>query len=323
MRLVFDAKYRITTNLNYVKQYGSPGPPQDAIDSLHRYRDAILEETGSHGPRSERLKKTVVEGVALFPYADLENQFRSSAFWVKLERGGIGAIPFLPRETRYLEEWLRNALERGGWSTAERAISYESLEQVRAWQQAEKEGVLIAALKRDAQKQLKSIKLTRRYYTPLVGDGRQQFLARWVAFYSPAAAITHRAAVENIELQQQQVVYELGEMEKLKKPIEDRGPDGLSKRFSQICWTSRLGIDMANELREVFLDTSAEWRLYEQLRIAGVDFSLMPDARTWFVMQRARVRYEKAAGFLIRRKGVRDEYRSHLTEVVERFVSQA
>src|SRR5687768_5320979 len=184
MRLVFDAKYRIVTDANYVKQYGSPGPPQDAIDSLHRYRDAILDETGSVGPRSSRLKRTVVEGVALFPYADVENTYRSSHLWRTLKNVGIGAIPFLPRETRYVEEWLRDVLQRGGWSTAEEAIPYQSVEQLHTWNQAEKEPVLIAVLRREGHEQLESIKVNRRYHTPLAGDGRKQFLARWLAIYS-------------------------------------------------------------------------------------------------------------------------------------------
>ena len=337
MRLVFDAKYRIKTDENYVKQFGSPGPPQEAIDSLHRYRDSIIEETGSDGPRSDRFKHSVVEGVALFPYADAEDQFRGSYLWQRLEDVGIGALPFLPRETRYLEEWLYAALERGGWSTAERTIPYLSLEQLRAWQQVEKELTLIAVLKPNAE-DLEWITLNRRYHTPLVADGRQQCLARWVAIYSPATvrttpAITHRAAVENIELQNRQVVYELGEVEQLKKPLEDSGPNEFSKRFSKNRWTSRLGIEMASELREVFLATTAEWRLYEQLRLARIDFTLAPGSarlqdqndpggRTWFVRKRVRVQYRNAAGFLIRRKGMRDEFRSHVAEVVERLASQ-
>ena len=337
MRLVFDAKYRIETDVKYVQKNGGPGPPQTAIDSLHRYRDSLLDETDSLGPRSERFKHTVVEAVALFPHADVENTYRSSHYWRTLKDVGIGAIPFLPRETRYLEEWLREALQRGGWSTAEETIPYPSVEQLHTWQQAEKEPVLIAVLRGDVQAQLEWIKANRRYSTRLVSNGHKQSLARWIAIYSPEsirtpAAITHLAAVENIEVVKRQIIYELGEVSELN-PIEDKGPKSLTQRFAKDGWTSRLGTILAKELREVFLATSAEWRLYERLRISRVDFTLIPSrvrladqddhgVRTWFVHKRVRVQYRDAAGFLIRRKGFQDEYRSHLAEVVDRLTSQ-
>ena len=71
---------------------------------------------------------------------------------------------------------------------------------------------------------------------------------------------------------------------------------------------------------------------YEQLRVANAEFTLKPGAakphndsdpqgRTWFIGNNVRVLYRGAAGFLIRRTGVPDEYRSDLHEVVERFIS--
>jgi hypothetical protein len=354
MRIVIDAKYRINYDPRYVKQFGSPGPPQDTIDALHRYRDAILEETGAEGPRSERYKRSVVEAAALFPYVDVHDEFHKSGFWTALERVGIGAIPFLPRETRYLEEWLRKILQQGGWSTAERTIPYPSLEQLRVWREAEKESVLVGVLRKKAQEHLEWIKSAHCYYTALTPTQRRQLISRWVAIYSPAStrspgAVTHWARVENIETMkreaidtpwlpqhnrdEEQVVYTLGELQQLPTPIQNRGPGGIGKRFSRNRWTSRLGILRAMELRELFLETTAEWRLYEQLRHSNIDFTLAPGSaklqdegnprgRTWFVGKHHRVQYRGAAGFLIRRKGLPEQYRSDLEEVVNILSSQ-
>lgn len=351
MRIVIDAKYRINNDRSYVKQFGSPGPPQATIDALHRYRDAILEETGAEGPRSERYKRSVVEAAALFPHVDVHDEFRNSGFWTALERVGIGAIPFLPRETRYLEEWLRKILQQGGWSTAERTIPYPSLEQLRVWQEAEKELVLVGVLRVKAKEHLDWIKSAHRYYTALTPSQRRQLISRWVAIYSPASirspgAVTHLARVENIDTVKReaidtpwlpernpdevQVVYTLGELQELPTPIQNRGPGGLGKRFSKNRWTSKLGILRATELRELFLETSAEWRLYEQLRHSGIDFTLTPGpaklqdegdprGRTWFIGKHHRVQYRGAAGFVVCRTGLPDQYRSDLEQVVSIF----
>jgi len=44
--LVLDAKYRLDNSDIYISQYGCAGPPEDALNVLYRYRDALLN-TGS------------------------------------------------------------------------------------------------------------------------------------------------------------------------------------------------------------------------------------------------------------------------------------
>ncbi|MFT5875591.1 MAG: putative component of viral defense system (DUF524 family), partial [Clostridium sp.] len=39
---VFDAKYKIDTSLEYQKSYGGIGPKEEDINTMHRYRDAIV-----------------------------------------------------------------------------------------------------------------------------------------------------------------------------------------------------------------------------------------------------------------------------------------
>lgn len=351
IRLVVDANYQVDPTVNYVKHTGSPDPTTQAIGLLHHYRDTLLHQTGLQGTRTEVLKGTVIEGVALFPYADLEDRFRNTRFWSSLKELGIGAIPFLPREPRYLEEWLRKSLQRAGWSTADRSAWHLPANEMRAWEHAEKESVLIGTLRRNANEHLKWIKSNRRYYMPLIQTEPRQLSSRWVAIYSPESmrttgAITHLAEVESFELSKReeidtpwhahsspnelQVVYQLRQVLQLERPIENRGPKGLSRRFSRNPWTSRLGIMRAVELREVLMETSAEWRLYEHLRAADVEFTLKPSParlpdknnpndRPWFIRQHLRVQYREAAGFLVRRSGLRDEYRSDLEEVVKSF----
>jgi predicted component of viral defense system (DUF524 family) len=94
-RLVLDAKYRLDTSPEYVRRYGAPGPPEDALNGLHRYRDALR----------------VSQAIALFPHcATGQGSFAASRLHRSVERIGIGALPFLPRETGYVAAWLRKVL---------------------------------------------------------------------------------------------------------------------------------------------------------------------------------------------------------------------
>lgn len=102
-RYIVDAKYRLDATAAYVRRYGTPGPPAEALNTLHRYRDAILDREVGRG--------TVVEAVALFPYREPEpGAFAASRHGRVLEEVGVGAVPLLPGATHYLESWLRRIL---------------------------------------------------------------------------------------------------------------------------------------------------------------------------------------------------------------------
>lgn len=103
--IVLDAKYRVDATSDFRSRYGSPGPPIDAINALHRYRDAIV--TDNPGPT-----RPVVRGAALFPLTVEEtDSFESdSHLYASLSRLGIGALPFLPGNTRLAATWLAHLL---------------------------------------------------------------------------------------------------------------------------------------------------------------------------------------------------------------------
>jgi hypothetical protein len=106
MFIVLDAKYRLETSDEYVRTFGGVGPPIDAINTLHRYRDAItlmIEEQG--------LGRPVVKGVALFPLSKSNSeQYTKHQLFQSLEIMGIGGLPFLPGATNLVEEWLFSQL---------------------------------------------------------------------------------------------------------------------------------------------------------------------------------------------------------------------
>lgn len=98
---VLDAKYRRDDTAGYRRRHGAPGPPEDALGDLHRYRDAIVQ-AGASG-----VERPVEAAVALFPYHEPEpGAFARSRLWTSVARIGVGAVPLLPGETGYLERWL-------------------------------------------------------------------------------------------------------------------------------------------------------------------------------------------------------------------------
>ncbi|MCB9745052.1 MAG: DUF2357 domain-containing protein [Alphaproteobacteria bacterium] len=98
-QLILDAKYRLHWKGRHI------GPPQGALNAIHRYRDAMLAQ-GERGAR-----RTVFGGVILFPHPD-EQTFMADATsaWQDFERMGVGAVPLVPGQGVALTRWLTRAL---------------------------------------------------------------------------------------------------------------------------------------------------------------------------------------------------------------------
>lgn len=93
-RIVLDAKYRRDDTAAYRRRHGAAGPPEDALGSLHRYRDAIVE-----APR-------VRTAAALFP-GTADDAFYASRLWTSLDGLGVGAIPLRPGARDALDRFTR------------------------------------------------------------------------------------------------------------------------------------------------------------------------------------------------------------------------
>lgn len=104
---IFDAKYRIQFDRDYVNQYGGPGPTTDDVNTMHRYRDAIAIP---HPMRPEEYKQGVVSGaVVLFPYPN-EDAYRTHKFYKSIGQVEIGGLPFLPNATTLMAEKIGTLL---------------------------------------------------------------------------------------------------------------------------------------------------------------------------------------------------------------------
>lgn len=104
---IFDAKYRIQFDRNYINLYGGPGPTTDDVNTMHRYRDAIAIP---HPMRPQEYKQGVVSGaVVLFPYPH-EEAYRAHKFYKSIHQVEIGGLPFLPNSTALVAEKISELL---------------------------------------------------------------------------------------------------------------------------------------------------------------------------------------------------------------------
>ena len=103
VRAVLDAKYRRDDSAGYRRRHGAAGPPEDALGTLHRYRDAIVGPGGAAG--------VVDLAAALFP-GDDDAAFRSSRLWTSLDALGVGAVPLRPGRTGALRALVERLVER-------------------------------------------------------------------------------------------------------------------------------------------------------------------------------------------------------------------
>ncbi len=116
MTYLFDAKYRIDG-----RQNGVDTPPNDAINQMHRYRDAIY----FNDYEEEALKKEVIGGYILFPGDGETTDVQLSKFYKTISEVNIGAFPLRPKDKHnrlLLEQFIAQLIEEKSHETIAHVI---------------------------------------------------------------------------------------------------------------------------------------------------------------------------------------------------------
>lgn len=116
MTYLFDAKYRIADKVNRVDT-----PPDDAINQMHRYRDAIYYKEYP----SDVLKKEVIGGYILFPGDGEPADVEVAKFYKTIGEVNIGAFPLRPKDERnraLLERFIKELIETKSSTTITKVI---------------------------------------------------------------------------------------------------------------------------------------------------------------------------------------------------------
>lgn len=116
MTYLFDAKYRIDG-----KDKGVDVPPEDAINQMHRYRDAIYYKDYD----ANALKKEVIGGYILFPGDGEPDDVAVSKFYKTIKEVNIGAFLLRPKDVenrKLLENFIDELIHTKSYETIAHVI---------------------------------------------------------------------------------------------------------------------------------------------------------------------------------------------------------
>ena len=326
LTLVVDAKYRVKSDADYIASFDSAGPPEDALNVLHRYRDALLESDASQ--QTPRLKRTVVQAAAMFPYVEATSgAFGGGRLWKSLQTLGVGAIPMLPGHTEYAEAWLRTALSHGGWGLADWAVSHRSSDRAQEWRQAGREPALVISVGDGGV----GVSRDRALRIPVVPGRPEQFDVKVIGLATGGGnswSLGEIVPVVGVRVDAgavgAQITYHLGASRFRAELHADQGRAPVLLPL----WTSRLALDRARRPEELLLRLEAEWRLLEELEALGLDVSLEPmlgdDGQwTWILTpNRDRVRFAGPGGYTVRQPDGSDFVFARLEDVLTHLAAK-
>ena len=174
---VFDAKYKVEMNPDdyYPDKGRKPGPKVADINTMHRYRDAIVAKNGD-------LSENLMFGAyVLFPYPNDEEEYRSHQFYKSIDSVNIGGIPFLPGKTKIAEELLTRLVGESDSSAFERTILPKGIEERLKKVDWSKEEILVGSL--SSLGQWEECFKKKYYYVPVSALYENYHQVEYIAIY--------------------------------------------------------------------------------------------------------------------------------------------
>ncbi|PFZ62901.1 restriction endonuclease [Bacillus wiedmannii] len=257
---IFDAKYRIdfAESSHYKRKYGAPGPMEEDINTMHRYRDALVVE--QEGP----FERTAYGAYVLFPW-NQEEAYENHPFYKSIEKVNIGGFPFLPNATRLVEQFLDHLIEKSPEEIIREGILPRGTKE--EWHSSLEEKVLVGSVKTEIEYETYRKSGLYQMLATQLKSGWQE--AKYIALYAPKkwhgekGGIQYVAKIKNIQMQQnnEYVHFELEPWKKLDHLIR---PVGYGIQTYTITTMSLL--KEVQELPELFMKSKEERILWKTLR---------------------------------------------------------
>lgn len=281
-KYVFDAKYRLNPayeGTSYYQKYRFPGPEEDDINTMHRYRDAIVYLDGT----TQAYERSMYGAYVLFPYPD-EELFRQHQFYKSIELINIGAFPFLPGATSLFEQFLdelildspEKAYERSTRPRGTDRYYQDKLGNKNVLVGSLRTGQLELALKHKFYhvplKNLKDHKvLTQIEYVALC-QSRKQYREKggihWYGLIADWKVVRRKEITERIPRpgteEDLYVRFEVNEWIKREKPIRFGG-----QGIYTLLLATKYMFDRADEISELRLEDEEQLKLWREKRRRG------------------------------------------------------
>lgn len=284
-KYIFDAKYRVNPayeGTSYYDKYKTPGPEEEDINTMHRYRDAIVYADELNG----EYERSMFGAYVLFPYHD-EEQYREHPFYKSIELINVGAFPFLPNATRLVEKFLDEIIMDSPEKAYERSTRPRGTEEYYVNKISGK-NVLVGSLR--TKNQLDQALQHRIYHTPLKNITDHKILTQleFVALYQSLRRfgedgeagiryygriidwkVVQRRQITQIPLTRNNpdelyVVFTIDEWLLREKPIIPGGHG-----IYRVLYTSKYIFDRAHEVAELRLDTEEQLKEWREKRRRG------------------------------------------------------
>lgn len=256
---IFDAKYRVdfaVKDTAYSHSYGLPGPLEEDINTMHRYRD-------SHVARGNGFYERMAVGAyVLFPWTD-EETFQHHRFYNSINDVNIGGLPFLPNATKLVEKFIENLVEKSPEEIhTEGILPVGSLEQ---WEFNKEEKVLIGVV--STQPELDHFRRNKVYSlnTNKLRNGWQY--AHYVGLYinknvqPEEYGVVYIGEISSVEVIKGKVNFHVQFWANLSEPIKPAGYG-----IANYIMSTKEEIEAAKELPELFMKTKEEKTLWRMLR---------------------------------------------------------
>ena len=295
-KYVFDAKYRIEMSPD--GQYypdDKPGPKVDDINTMHRYRDAIVYEN----PESRfTFEKTMFGAYILFPYAD-EEEYQNHRFYKSIETVNIGGLPFLPSATSLVTNLLEELVSDSSESAFERASLPAGIEERLKSVDWNKREVLIGSVTDEYYRNL--FLKNRMYFTQRFDTANLP--VRYVALYEKGKGITWYGEVigwektlrrmlpgRSVHGKDRYHVFRVLNWNALDTPISvsEYGPN-------PIAYTNYFLLSNSSSYSELLLKNEADYRFFTELKRRTDEAVIeQSDETTAFAFGDAKVLFDRS-----------------------------
>ncbi|SET50267.1 hypothetical protein SAMN05421676_105120 [Salinibacillus kushneri] len=256
---VFDAKYRVDfalSNTTYARNYdGLPGPMEDDINVMHRYRDSIVIK--NDGP----FERKAFGAYVLFPW-DNEDSYQDHKLYKSIDEVNIGGLPFLPNATTLVEQFVERLIDKSPEEIQQEGILPRGT--IGEWNSSIEDKVMVLKVSSEAdyQKFLQNGKI--QIAADRLHTGWQD--AKYISLYTTKETVenngvTHYGEIEEVQVGEREVMLNVKGWMRLFPAIQ---PVGYG--IANYIMTDVTNLLEAKELPELFMKSTDEKTIWRMLR---------------------------------------------------------